>query len=202
MMFISCAATLCLTSCGDDDDNNPVIPEDKATAVEMQTGVYVAENVINYFDVVLTAPDGTQVTLTTENTTVDNNLSFGSVAKDEKVLFTSDISNTKTKARLYKFDKSTITSFPASCEYKMSAKAKSNVTPTENDKFTIGVVWASEVKNNSKTNKWDRYALHNSSTSAVLSGKKWDEIKTNDNLFNHTLKLEFANATSMSGSAI
>lgn len=202
IMFLSCVATLCLTSCGDDDDDNtPTVPEDKATTVETQAGVYVPENVINFFDVVLTAPDGTQVTLTTENTTEDNNLSFGNVTKTDKALFNSDISKTQTNVRLYKFAKSTIKSFPATYEYKMSAKAKSNVTPTENDKFSNAVVWVSESKNNSKNNSWDSYSLSNSSVSVVLSGKKWDDIKTKDNLFNHTLKLTFANAKSMSGSA-
>ena len=200
MMLLSCVVTMCFTSCGGDDDDDPVVPQDKATAVEMQAGLYVPENVINYFDVVVTDNAGNKTTLTTSNTEEDATMSFGNMDNSGKAMMLSAISNTGTKLRVYKFGKTTIKSFPASLGYKVSATAKSDVTVGENDKFATCVVWAVDAKNNSKESAWDAFSLQGSISSAVLSGKNWDAIKTKTNLYDHTLSLSFSNAKSLSGS--
>lgn len=200
MMLLSCVATICFTSCGGDDDD-PVVPkEDKATAVEMQAGLYVPENVINYFDVVVTDNAGNKTTLTTSNTEEDATMSFGNMNSNGKAMMLNAIEKTGTKLRIFKFGKTTLKSFPTSLGYTVSATAKSNVTVNANDKFTTCVVWDVDAKNNSKENSWDAFSLNGSISSAVLSGKNWDAIKAKTNLFDHTLSLSFNSAKSLSGS--
>lgn len=200
MMLLSCVATMFVTSCGSDNDD-PVVPKkDNATAVEMQACLYIPENVLNYFDVVVTDNTGNQTTLTTSNTEENATMSFGNLNKTGKDMMLNAISNTGTKLRVFKFNKYTLTSFPVTMDYKLSATAKSDVTLGESDKIATCVFWDVDVKNNSKENSWERFTLNGSITSAVLSGKNWDVIKTKRNLFDHNLSLNFSNAMSLSGS--
>lgn len=199
MMLLSCVATMFVTSCGSDNDD-PVVPKDNATAVEMQACLYIPENVLNYFDVVVTDNTGNQTTLTTSNTEENATMSFGNLNPTGKGMMLSAISNTGTKLRVFKFSKNTLTSFPVSMDYKLSATAKSDVTVGESDKIATCVFWDVDVKNNSKENSWDQFSLRGSIASAILSGKNWDAIKTKTNLFDHNLSLNFSNAKSLSGS--
>lgn len=66
-------AGVTFTSCGDDDDN--IVPTSKATTATVQPSVYVAEDMLTYYDVTVTV-DGTAVTLTKDNTTSETELGY------------------------------------------------------------------------------------------------------------------------------
>lgn len=66
-------AGVAFTSCGGDDDD--IVPSSKATTATVQPSVYVAEDMLTYYDITVTV-DGTAVTLTKDNTTSETDLGF------------------------------------------------------------------------------------------------------------------------------
>ena len=66
-------AGVAFTSCGDDDDD--IVPVSKATTATVQPSVYVAEDMLNYYDITVTV-DGSEVTLTKDNTTGVTDLGY------------------------------------------------------------------------------------------------------------------------------
>lgn len=164
MIVLACLFAVCVTSCGDDDDNDsPQIPQKgKATETSSQGYVYVSESVLKFYDVKLTDAKGNTTTLTLENTKAVESYEGYSVKLSQGVLVFG-ASTHKQQVRYYTTDKQTFTSFP-SPELNYTVVATPNgQTPGESDKVWPLLIVDAAIANNNP----DGNAFSGSSSSAI-----------------------------------
>lgn len=186
-----------MASCGGDDpDPSPEKPgTDKATAVNMQAGVYVSEGLLKYCDVVVTDNSNKQVTLTTSNTTATDTPSFGDISTANSTKMMLWVKNCNDKIRLYKADSETLKSFPVSRTYTITATPKTDVVPEASEKVALMIVPTVDYVNNSKNNTWDKGDISISLVEATISGgDKWTSWFEKKKQITRTFNVSFKSA--------
>ncbi len=170
-MLIAGAATIGFTSCGDDDNDSPKTdPVKKATTATVQGGFYVTASEMKYMDIYVIDANGDSTLLTTSNTTVNNNMSFGNVYKMSYTTSASAIANNGDEARLYTFSVETIKTFPKKLTYEVAAKPNGN-QPSDNENIVILYAPALNIQNDAEG--FTSFNSHLSSSTLVINGAKW-----------------------------
>lgn len=185
-------------SCGGDDDNDTPNPGtgEKATEATMQTGVYVSESTLKYFDVVITDANGNSVKITSENTELVNDTVFGMNLDHYKDYMASRTNTTDNRLRLYTTSAETFKSFPVSREYKIVA-TPNGVVPGDEEKVYVIMYPDIKASNNTKEGSLSGLNFSGSYTSiGAITGKNWDKVKT----FNKSVKYTLEKADNVSGS--
>lgn len=177
MIVLACLFAVCVTSCGDDDDNDqPQIPQKgKATEASSQGYVYVSESVLKFYDVKLTDAKGNTTTLTLENTKAVESYEGYSV-KQVKGILVVGATNAKQQVRYYTTDKQTFTSFP-SPELNYTVVATPNgQTPGESDKVWPLLVVDADIKNNNPNgDAFSGASAAMISSPGTISSAKWEQ---------------------------
>lgn len=183
MILLSCLFSVCLASCGGDDNGNEPTPKPskKATTASAQVGVYVTTGTLDYFDVVVSDANGKTQTITKENTTVMQDITFGSFLPNEsvsKAMVLNMIKQNDAELRLFKMPSETYTTFPVSMTYKVSATANGK-TPAATDKVVLMTVPEAEVKNNSSDGSFNKLGTTGLfSAGSAISGSRWEKFIT------------------------
>ncbi len=183
MILLSCLFSVCLASCGGDDNGNEPSPEPskKATQASAQVGVYVTTSTLDYFDVVITDANGKTQTITKENTTVMQDVTFGVIlsrAEAWKQIVVSLVKQNNAELRLFKMPSETYTSFPVSKTYKVTATANGK-TPAATDKVVLMTVLEADAANNSSDGAWNSFGVTGSfSAGTAISGSRWEKFIT------------------------
>lgn len=183
MVLLSCLFSVCLASCGGDDNGNEPSPKPskKATTASAQVGVYVTTSTLDYFDVVIADASGKTQTITKENTTVMQDITFGAflpAASVSKAMVLNMVKQNDTELRLFKMPSETYTTFPVTLTYNITATANGK-TPAATDKVLLMTVPEAEVKNNSSDGSFDQLGTSGIfSAGSAISGSRWEKFIT------------------------
>lgn len=150
MFAFACMMSVCLASCGDDNDD-PKVPEPtKATSIKFSPYVYVTESTLKYFDVDVTDASGTTTRISLDNTTAASSKLYGYssiylAAKDVLTAFFGDkLSN---NLRVYALSAETFKTFPQAKQY--TVKYHYNGTQiADNDKVYLFAELMADIESN------------------------------------------------------
>lgn len=182
MILLSCLFTVCLASCGDDEGGEKPSKPTKATQASAQVGVYVTAGTLEYFDVVISDANGKTQTITKENTTVMQDITFGAFLPSEnvsKAMMLKLINQNNEELRLFKMPSETYTKFPVSMTYKITATVNGK-TPAASDKVVLMTVPEIYAQNNSSDGTWNSLGATGafSAGSAFSGGSQWEKFIT------------------------
>lgn len=156
-------AGVAFTSCGGDDDD--IVPVSKATTATVQPSVYVAEDMLNYYDITVTV-DGSEVALTKDNTTGVTDLGF--------------------KFRKYKPAASVFKTFPTKMTVVAHCAKKSSVELSDMDDSNYCLYVTADYSNDNKNNVGALSVTSQYLYSAGLLYTKMDE-ETLNSFINRTI---------------
>ncbi len=156
-------AGVAFTSCGGDDDD--IVPVSKATIATVQPSVYVAEDMLNYYDITVTV-DGSEVALTKDNTTGVTDLGF--------------------KFRKYKPAASVFKTFPTKMTVVAHCAKKSSVELSDMDDSDYSMYVTADYSNDNKNNVGALSVTSQYLYSAGLLYTKMDE-ETLNSFINRTI---------------
>lgn len=197
MAMATVVMSVSFASCGDDDDD-PITPDAGTTATEatFQSGVYVSETTLKYFDVEVTDGDGNVTKLTLDNTELVTDTVFGLNVNDYKFWMASSTNATDNRLRLYVTNNETLKNFPVTKTFSITA-TPNGVVPAEGEKVNVTFYPDFNTTNNSRESAWIKYGVSGSYTSIDgISASKWDKVTT----LKKSLSITFEKANAISGS--
>lgn len=204
MAVATVALSFSITSCGGDDnngDNDPCVTppssDDTATEATYQAGLYVSEDMMKYFDIVVTDQNGNATKLTTENTELVTDTVFGfKLDKYRRYMQESNLNATDNRLRLYTTEKATVKTFPYAESYSYTATPHSEA-PAEGTKIDVVVFPDVDITNNSKTGRWYIQGEYDDGYRFIkgIAASRWDTVKT----LKGSMNIELKNANTVSG---
>lgn len=197
MAMATVVMSVSFASCGDDDDD-PITPDAGITATEatFQSGIYVSENTLKYFDVEVTDGDGNVTKLTLDNTELVTDTVFGLHVSDYKYYMASTTNATDNRLRLYVTNNETLKNFPVTKTYSIVA-TPNGVVPAEGEKVDVTFYPDFITTNNSRESGWIKFGVSGSYTYIKgLSASKWDKVTS----FKKSISITFEKANAISGS--
>lgn len=200
MLVVAYVATMCSVSCSSSSDDPNTPPEStKATTVDMQAGFYITYSAMKLYDIYVIDSDGNKTQINRDNTTEDNEMSFGSIINKNKKSYVAEINKYNDKLYLYKFKAETLKSFPKTLSYKIVATVNGKQL-ADNETFVKLFIPVAEIKNNTKENAWENFSFSSTITTTVVSGNNWSKYAEKYNTTENTLNLTFESANSFKGS--